>query len=59
MNATQTGLLTGLILGLAGAFGGFTHFLIVLVTGVLGLLIGRVLDGQLDLGSLLGRGKDR
>jgi hypothetical protein len=59
MNATQTGLLAGLILGAAGAFGGFTAFLTVLVTGVLGLLVGRVLDGQLDVGSILGRGKDR
>jgi hypothetical protein len=59
MNATQTGLLTGLALGAAGAFGGFTAFLIVLVMGVLGLLVGRVLDGQLDLGAVLGRGRDR
>ena len=59
MNATQTGLLTGLVLGVAGAFGGFNAFLIVLVLGALGLLVGRVLDGQLDLNALLGRGRDR
>jgi hypothetical protein len=59
MNATQTGLLTGLALGAAGAFGGFTAFLIVLVTGALGLLVGGVLDGRLDLGAVLGRGRDR
>ncbi|MCO1660943.1 hypothetical protein [Pseudonocardia humida] len=59
MNATQTGLLAGLALGAAGAFGGFTVFLTVLVSGVIGLLIGRVLDGHLDLGAVLGRGRDR
>ncbi|GAA5120745.1 MULTISPECIES: hypothetical protein [Pseudonocardia] len=59
MNATQTGLLAGLALGLAGAFGGLGAFLIVLVLGAIGLLVGRALDGQLDLNALLGRGRDR
>jgi hypothetical protein len=59
MNATQTGLLVGLTLGLAGAFGGLGAFLIVLVLGAIGLLVGRALDGQLDLNALLGRGRDR
>jgi hypothetical protein len=59
MNATQTGLLAGLALGLAGAFGGLGAFLIVLVLGAIGLLVGRVLDGQLDVNALLGRGRDR
>lgn len=59
MNATQTGLLAGLILGAAGAFGGFGVFLIVLILGLIGLVVGRVLDGELDLGAVLGRGRDR
>ena len=59
MNATQTGLLAGLALGLAGAFGGLGAFLIVLVLGAVGLLVGRALDGQLDLNALFGRGRDR
>jgi hypothetical protein len=59
MNATQTGLLAGLILGFAGAFGGLAAFLIVLVLGAVGLIIGRVLDGQLDINAVLGRGRDR
>ncbi|HET6258123.1 hypothetical protein [Pseudonocardia sp.] len=59
MNSTQTGLLAGLILGLAAAFGGFGVFLIVLVMGAIGLIIGRVIDGQLDLNAVLGRGRDR
>lgn len=59
MNATQTGLLAGLALGFAGAFGGFSAFLIVAVLGLIGLVVGRVLDGRLDLSAVLGRGRDR
>jgi hypothetical protein len=55
MTSTQLGLLTGLALGLAAAFGGFGAFLAVLVLGALGLLAGRVLDGKLDLSQLTGR----
>ncbi|MET8850749.1 hypothetical protein [Amycolatopsis sp. NPDC004625] len=55
MNATRTGLLTGLVLGLALAFGGFGAFLAVLVLGAIGFLIGRHLDGDIDLARLFGR----
>jgi len=55
MSSTQLGLLTGLVLGMAAAFGGLGAFLVVLVLGVLGLLTGRYLDGKLDVGQLLGR----
>ncbi|MCP2166416.1 hypothetical protein [Goodfellowiella coeruleoviolacea] len=58
MNGTQTGLFAGLILGLA-ATGGFAAFLITLVVGLIGLGIGRALDGKLDLGDLIGRGRAR
>lgn len=59
MNATQTGLISGLILGTAAAVGGFSGFLIALLIGVVGLVIGRILDGELEVGDLLGRSKDR
>ncbi len=59
MNATRTGLLAGLILGAAGSIGGFGAFLITLLVGVVGLVIGLVLDGDLDVSGVLGRGKDR
>lgn len=59
MNATQTGLIAGLILGAAAASGGFVGFLVALVLGAIGLLVGRVLDGELEIGDILGRGKDR
>lgn len=62
MNATHTGLLAGLILGAAGYLGGFGAFVVALLLGALGLVAGRVLDGELDLADLssaLGRGRDR
>lgn len=59
MNSTTLGLLTGLALGFAGAFGGFGAFLIVLVLAALGLFVGRVLDGKLDLSQLTGTGRNR
>lgn len=55
MNSTQLGLLTGLVLGLAVAFGGFGAFVAVAVLGAIGLLVGRYLDGKLDLSQLTGR----
>lgn len=57
-SATQLGLIFGLAVGAAGAFGGFAAFVLVLIFGALGLLAGRYLDGQLDL-SGLGVGRDR
>jgi hypothetical protein len=54
---TVLGLVVGLVLGVTGAFGGFTAFLIVLVLGAVGLLVGRLLDGELDLEALTGRGR--
>jgi len=59
MNATHTGLLAGLILGAAGFIGGFGAFLVALLVGFIGLAVGRVLDGELDINAVLGRGRDR
>jgi hypothetical protein len=58
VTATALGLLYGLFLGIAAAFGGVNEFLVVLVFGAAGLFLGRVLDGAVDLTSYLG-GRDR
>lgn len=58
MNASHTGLLAGLILGLA-AMSGFVPFVVVLVAGIIGFIAGRVIDGDVSIGDLLGRGRDR
>lgn len=55
---TTLGLLAGLLLGVAAAAGGFSGFLIALVLGVIGYLVGAQRDGTIDLGALLG-GRDR
>lgn len=55
MSRTTTALFVGLILGLTAAFGTFGAFVIVLLFGAIGLLVGLVLDGRLDLARLLGR----
>lgn len=59
MNATLIGLLVGISLGFAAAFGGLGAFVLVLLFAVAGLVVGRVLDGQLDLTALLGQVQSR
>ncbi|MBC7559767.1 MAG: DUF2273 domain-containing protein [Dermatophilaceae bacterium] len=54
MTTSTIGLLAGLLLGIATATGGFFGFLIALVLGVVGYLIGAHYDGEVDLGKLLG-----
>ena len=58
MNYTVICLAIGMALGFAGAFGGFGAFVIVLVLGAVGLIAGRVLDGELDITPYVG-GRDR
>jgi hypothetical protein len=57
MTSTLVATLFGLVLGLAAAFGDTAQFLLVLVFGVVGLFVGRVLDGAVDLSPYLG-GRD-
>ncbi|WP_037159375.1 hypothetical protein [Rhodococcoides fascians] len=59
MSYTAVGLLTGLLLALAGIIGGFSGFVLALFLGAVGLAVGAHFDGRLDLTSLLrsrGRG---
>lgn len=55
MSVTRTALFIGLFLGVVVAFGTFTQFLLVVLFGVVGLLVGRALEGKLDLSDLLNR----
>jgi ABC-type Mn2+/Zn2+ transport system permease subunit len=54
-HATLIGLLVGMALGFAGAFGGFVDFLIVAVLSALGVAVGLVIDGRIDLSGLIDR----
>ncbi|MDT0301577.1 hypothetical protein [Streptomonospora wellingtoniae] len=49
------GLAFGTVLGLAGAFGGFGAFALVLVLGAIGFLVGRAFEGEIDLAELFTR----
>ncbi len=59
MNTTTICLITGLALGFAAAFGGVGALIVVLVFGGLGLLVGRWLDGEVDLAALVRSAQNR
>ncbi|SEB63974.1 hypothetical protein SAMN04489844_0740 [Nocardioides exalbidus] len=58
MTTSTVGLIAGLLLAIAAAAGGFAGFLIALVLGTVGYLIGGHFDGEVDLSALVGR-RDR
>lgn len=59
MSRTTTALFVGLVLGLTAAFGTFSSFVIVLLFGAIGLVIGMVLDGKINVAGLLGRATEK
>ncbi len=59
MTTSTVGLFAGLLLGIAAAAGGFSAFLLALVLGVLGYVVGGQYDGEFDLSALwAGRRRD-
>jgi len=58
VTTSTIGLLAGLLLGIAAAVGGLGGFLLALVLGVLGYLLGGHYDGEVNLGQLFGRKRD-
>ncbi|MDQ3615771.1 MAG: hypothetical protein M3393_03940 [Actinomycetota bacterium] len=58
MTTSTIGLIAGLLLGIAAAVGGLSAFLVALALGVIGYLAGGQLDGEVDLGALVGRRRD-
>lgn len=60
MSPSLTGLLVGIALGFAGAFGGWGAFVIVALLAGVGYLAGRMVQGDVDLSPYLtGRGRTR
>jgi hypothetical protein len=55
---TALGIIIGLALGLAVAFGSFGQMLIVALFGSIGFVVARVLDGELNLGTYMQRRRD-
>ena len=55
MSRTTTGLIVGLIFGIVAVTQGFLASLAVAFIGCVGLIIGMVLDGKLDVSTVLAR----
>lgn len=53
MTAAKTGILIGAVLALTWVLVGFWAFFFVLVAMAIGAAIGRMVDGKLDLSSLV------
>jgi uncharacterized membrane protein len=58
MSRAVVGLMAGMALGFAAYFGGFWAFLLVLGLGVVGLVGGRFMEGDLEPGDFVRR-RDR
>ncbi|MBT3165139.1 hypothetical protein HTV80_18795 [Streptomyces sp. Vc74B-19] len=50
MRMAVVGMIAGMALGFAGYFGGFGAFLLVAALGAVGFVVGRLLEGDLELG---------
>lgn len=59
MTRTTLGILIGLALGFALAFGNFGQMLIVALFAVIGFVVAKVLDGDLDLSQFSSRRDQR
>ncbi|MBD7919810.1 MULTISPECIES: DUF2273 domain-containing protein [Cellulomonas] len=57
MSLSLAGLLTGLLLAIAAIVGGFNGFLLALVLGAVGWVVGAAVEGRLDLSALTGGGR--
>ncbi|MER6675637.1 hypothetical protein [Streptomyces sp. NPDC000983] len=59
MNMAVIGMIAGMALGFAGYFGGFGAFLLVAALGAVGFVVGRFLQGDLELGDFFRTRDDR
>lgn len=59
MTTTQFSIFVALILGTVAVFGGLGQMIIVLLLGVVGLVVGRILEGKLDLRDITGQSSDK
>ncbi|MEU4658842.1 hypothetical protein AB0G32_33760 [Streptomyces sp. NPDC023723] len=59
MNMAVVGMIAGMALGFAGYFGGFGAFLLVAALGAVGFVVGRLLEGDMELGDFFRSRDDR
>ncbi|MBO3086169.1 hypothetical protein [Cellulomonas fengjieae] len=58
MSSVAIGLFAGLLLALVAAVGGFSMFVLALVLGAVGVVVGLAVDGRIDIpGLAAGRGR--
>lgn len=55
MKTSQFTVLVGVLLGAVLAFGTFSQFFLVVVFGAIGLAVGMVLDGRIEIRGLTDR----
>ena len=54
MHPAMIGLISGLLLGLAWVSGGFEGLVVTAALGIIGLVVGKVVAGDVDLNQYLG-----
>ncbi|MFI2199217.1 hypothetical protein ACH47Z_00250 [Streptomyces sp. NPDC020192] len=59
MSMAVVGMIAGMALGFAGYFGGFGAFLLVAALGAIGFVVGRLAEGDLELGDFFHTRDDR
>lgn len=59
MSTSQFAVSVGIALGVVAVLAGFGSFVVVLLFAVVALVVGRVLEGKLDLKSLAGQSVER
>jgi uncharacterized membrane protein YjjP (DUF1212 family) len=59
MSTAVVGMIAGMALGFAGYFGGFGAFLLVAALGAVGFVVGRFLEGDLEIGEFFRTREDR
>jgi hypothetical protein len=57
VSSVATGLFAGILLALVAAVGGFSMFLLALVLAAVGVVVGLVLEGRIDVSGVMGRGR--
>jgi len=58
-SATVVGLFAGLVLALGILIDGFFGFVLLALFGTIGLVVGRVIDGDIDISAYLNRSRTR
>ncbi|MEU4169524.1 hypothetical protein AB0F46_21935 [Streptomyces sp. NPDC026665] len=59
MSMAVIGMIAGMALAFAGYFGGFGAFLLVAALGAVGFVVGRFLEGDMDIGDFFRARDDR